>query len=152
MTKLFLDSDTILKRLAGIQQELKELEQLQAIPLLEFSEGVGFKLAQFHLHRALEGVFHIGSHMLSRIPGADAAEYKAMAKKLGEVGVVEKKFAETILSQMAGYRNRLVHFYAEISPQEMYEIIQHKLGDFDPVLQGFKRVLEHPETFGIGKK
>jgi len=31
---------------------------------------------------------------------------------------------------MAGYRNRLVHGYAHVSPDELHEIITTRLGDF----------------------
>ncbi len=59
-----LDTDTLLKIVDGFKQEIAELEKLALIPFDEFKDGVGFKLAQFHLHRALEGVFHIAAHML----------------------------------------------------------------------------------------
>lgn len=149
MTKLLLDKETILKRINGIQEEMRELENLAKLPFKEFMEDTGFKLAQYHLHRALEGVFHISSHILSRIPGAEAAEYKEIAKKLGEYKIISKNFAETRLSEMAGYRNRLVHFYAEISPEEIYDIINHNLNDFDIFLEAIKNVLENPQKYGI---
>lgn len=149
MTPLTLDTETILRRMNGIQEELRELQQLADIPFDEFKDGVGFKLAQFHLHRALEGIFHISTHILSRIPGAQATEYKVIARKLGEVGVVEVEFANTTLTKMAGYRNRLVHFYAEVAPEEIYEICTQHLSDFDIFLVGVKRVLENPTQFGI---
>jgi uncharacterized protein YutE (UPF0331/DUF86 family) len=149
MVRLTLDRDTILKRINGIQNEFGELEKLSKIPFEEFKEGVGFKLAQFHLHRSLEGVFHISAHILSRIPGGQVSEYKEMAMKLGEYGIVDRDFANTTLKNMAGYRNRIVHFYAEISPEEIYKIINDNLGDFNIFLKGVKNVLENPEKFGI---
>ncbi len=149
MVRLTLDRDTILKRINGIQNEMKEMEKMSKIPFEEFKDGVGFKLAQFHLHRSLEGVFHIGAHILSRIPGGQASEYKEMAVKLGEYNIVDRDFANTTLKNMAGYRNRIVHFYAEISPEEIYEIINNNLGDFDIFLKGVKVVLENPGRFGI---
>lgn len=141
MDKLPLEKDVIVKRMDGIQAEVEELQKLARIPFDEFQEGVGFKLAHYHLHRALEGVFHIGAHILSRIPGAQATEYKEIARKLGEHGIVEKEFANTKLVEMAKYRNRLVHFYAEITPQELYEILQKDLGDFDRFLSAIKKLM-----------
>lgn len=109
----------------------------------------GYKLAQYHLHRALEGVFPIATHILSRVPGGQATEYKEMARKLGEVGVVSKEFAQDKLVTMANYRNRLVHFYAQITPEELYGILQKDLGDFTVFLTGVKKLLKHPEQFGL---
>jgi uncharacterized protein YutE (UPF0331/DUF86 family) len=149
MNALPIEKDIILKRFNGIQGELAELSELAKTPFQEFKGGVGFKLAQYHLHRALEGVFHISSHILSRIPGAQATEYKELARKLGEFGVVDNDFANTKLVSMARYRNRLVHFYAEVTAEELYEILQKDLKDFDIFLQAVKNVLADPKRFGI---
>jgi len=151
MTKLALDKDTILKRINGIQAEIKELEKIAEIPFDEFKNGVGFKLAQFHLHRALEGVFHISAHILSRIPGGQSSEYKEMAKKMGEYGIINSDFANKNFQNMAGYRNRIVHFYADITPSEIYKIINESLCDFDIFLVGIKNVLTNPSQYGIAE-
>lgn len=55
MTKLTLEKDVIIKRVEGIEEEVVEMQKLAAIPFPEFSTGNVFKLAQYHLHRALEG-------------------------------------------------------------------------------------------------
>ena len=103
------------------------------------------------MHRALEGVFHIAAHILSRIPGGQATEYKEIARKMGEYKIIDKNFANTKLEEMAGYRNRLVHFYAEIKPEEIYKIINGNLGDFDIFLKAVKKILENPQGFGISE-
>lgn len=50
---------------------------------------------------------------------------------------------------MAKYRNRLVHFYAEIAAEEIYRILQNDLGDFDIFLSAVRDLLAHPERFGL---
>lgn len=144
-----LEKDTILKRVNGIQLEIAELHKLGAVSFEDFQSSDAHKLAQYHLHRALEGVFNIAAHVLSRIPGAQATTYKEMALKLGEFGIVEREFAEKTLAEMAKYRNRLVHFYAEVTQKELYDIICDHLGDFDIFLQGVKELLGKPEKFGL---
>jgi len=42
-----------------------------------------------------------------------------------------------------------VPFYAEISPEEIYGIINNDLGDFEIFLKAVKNVLERPEKFGL---
>lgn len=152
MTPLPLDKTTILNRVNGIQGELAELRKLLALPFPKFRDGVGFKLAQFHLHRAVEGIFHIASHILSRIPGARASGYKDMAIQLGKCKIVDKKFAEGPLKNIAGYRNRLVHFYADITPEEIQDILQNHLKDIETFLKATGAVLAHPEKYGIPKR
>ncbi len=149
MTKLTLEKDVITKRTDGIQSELVELQNLVQQPIQEFTTGSGFKLAQYHLHRALEGVFNISAHILSRIPGAAATQYKEIALKMGELGIVPNDFAKNKLVTMAKYRNRLVHFYAEITPEEMYQLLQKDLGDFDIFLNSVKSVLSDPQKFNL---
>ena len=145
MTKLPIEKDVILKRIAGIQAEVSELVELGKQDLATFSTGSGWKLAQFHLHRALEGVFNISSLLLSRIPGATATQYKEIALKMGEYGLVPKDFAKNRLTEMAKYRNRLVHFYAQVTAEELYKIIHKDLKDFDIFLSAIKSVLQKPD-------
>lgn len=144
-----IERETVLKRINGIQGELADLQRLAQLPLVTFSSGDGYKLAQYHLHRALEGVFNITGHILARIPGAQATQYKEMARKLGEVGIVDRTFADTTLTEMAKYRNRLVHFYSEVTSDELYSLLQNDLGDFHTFLQAVKDVLTDPVRFGL---
>ncbi len=149
MTVLPLQRESIEPRLDGIQKELTILRQFAALPLNEFKSDVVFDRTQLHLRFALEGIFHIGSHILSRIPGGRFTEYKELARKLGDVGVVSKEFAKEKLVRMAGYRNRLTHFYQEITPDELYTIVRDHLGDIEQFLHAVKEVCEHPERLGL---
>ena len=149
MSPRAIERDTILKRVNGIEAETAALRGLAKLPFTDFLEAKGFELGQYHLHRALEGVFNISAHILSRIPGGQATKYREMAQNLGKFKIIDKQFAETELSEMADYRNRLVHFYAEVKPEEVYDILQNHLGDFDIFLSAVKQVLEHPEKYGL---
>lgn len=144
-----IERDVVMVRVNGIEGEIAELTKLGRESLDVFSSGNGYKLAQYHLHRTLEGVFHIVGHILSRVQGGQATQYSEMARKLGEIGVVPQEFAAGKLVTMAKYRNRLVHFYAQITPEELYGILQKDLGDFTIFLTGIKKLLERPEQFGL---
>jgi len=65
---------------------------------------------------------------------------------LGEAKIVPKSFAEEKLSKMAGYRKRLVHFYDEVSVEELYLIIHTRLNDFQEFLSFIKDLLKDPES------
>lgn len=148
MTNLKLERDIILKRIDGIEEEINELQKLRKTPFEEFRNGNSWKLTQFHLHRALEGVFNIGNHILSRIPGATATQYKEIATKLAENKIIPDDFAEKLVN-MAKYRNRIVHFYAQITPEELYKLITDDLGDFDIFLSSIKKVLLNPNDYSL---
>lgn len=151
MKKIPIKIESVAPRIDGITKDLKKLRQLATVPEKDFCniENDYFDIAKSRLHEALEGVFHIGAHILSRMDGGRTTDYKDIAKKLGEFAIVDRNFANSALTFMAGYRNRLVHFYAEIKPVEMYKIINNNLGDFEIFLKAIKEVLEHPEKFGL---
>ncbi|MCL4540304.1 MAG: DUF86 domain-containing protein [Bacteroidetes bacterium] len=144
-----LKKQSILPRIDGIQRDLIKLKELSKLPVEEFSLENNFVLSQFYLRRALEGVFHIGGHILSRIPGNRAVEYKQIAIRLGEVGIVSLEFAKGELKQMAGYRNRLTHFYADVTSEEIYKVVNNDLVNIEAFLASIKRVLDDPQKFGL---
>jgi uncharacterized protein YutE (UPF0331/DUF86 family) len=146
-----IKKQSIIPRIDDIMRDIEKLKELSEIPFDTFKSEKKeyFVLAQFYLRQALEGVFHISEHILSRSSGGRATEYKEIAKKLGEIGIVDMSFAQSSLVKMAGYRNRLTHFYAEITPEEIYQIIDKDLKDFYTFLKKIKYVLEHSEEFGF---
>ena len=50
---------------------------------------------------------------------------------------------------MAGYRNRMVHFYGEIKEREIYNIIQEELEDFYTFLKHIHAILKNPSKFNL---
>lgn len=49
------------------------------------------------------------------------------------------------LRRMAGYRNRMVHYYQEISNRELYQICSEELGDLEYILSAFLTwIKDHP--------
>ncbi|OGD27262.1 MAG: hypothetical protein A2Y56_02995 [Candidatus Aminicenantes bacterium RBG_13_63_10] len=94
--------------------------------------------AESYLRRALEALFDMGRHILSKKFASPATEYKEIAQGLLERKVLSEKEAD-LLRDMAGYRNRMVHFYHDIGPQELYEICRNHLDDVRAVLKGFVR-------------
>lgn len=145
-----LQNEALLPRIDGIERNLTKLQALGEKTLSEFEQRDDtFDLAQHHLRLALEGVFHIGSHILSRLPGGRVTSYKEIAMRLGEKGIVDTTFAKEKLVKMAGYRTRLTHFYHDITPKELYEIIHHHLQDIEMFLQSIKKLLVNPEKLGL---
>lgn len=148
MTKVVL-REAILPRMDGIQKNLKRLKDLAKLSCEEFSSGDSYDLAQHHLRLALEGVFHISSHILSRLPGMRAVEYKQIAKQMGEQELVPKPFADKALVAMAGLRNILVHNYHEIDPKKLYSIVNNHLSDIELFLSHIKVFVQNPQKFGL---
>jgi uncharacterized protein YutE (UPF0331/DUF86 family) len=78
------------------------------------------------------------------------SEYKEIARGLVEVRVLEEKDGN-VLRQLAGYRNRLVHFYNEISERELYEICSNQPEDAELLLSKLTEWIRvHPELMASG--
>ncbi|HOJ93527.1 MAG TPA: DUF86 domain-containing protein [Dictyoglomaceae bacterium] len=149
MNKMPLNREVILSRIREIEKDIDKLSEFKNFSLEEFKMGENFAIGEHYLRRALEAVFDIGNHILSRVPGMRASTYKEIALGLLNEKIVPEDFAQDKLLKMAAYRNRLVHFYSEVSIEEMYEIIQNNLGDLEEFLKYIKDLLENPEKFNF---
>ena len=131
--------ELIEEMLAGIATlPLASAEELTADPRM-LAAGESF------LRRALESLLDLGRHLLAQGFGIPTAEYKAIPRELEQVGVLTPALAAR-LQQMAGYRNRLIHMYDEITPGELYRILTHHLGDVPDVLDALRHwITTHPE-------
>ncbi|MBI5187626.1 MAG: DUF86 domain-containing protein [Nitrospirae bacterium] len=126
-----LNTTRILELLRFIETCLKELRPFSAMALEEFlSDRKNPPFVESYLRRSLEAVFDISRHILAKTYGFKEIEYKVIARELGKMGVVTKELSD-VLYTMAGYRNRMVHFYREVIPEELYHIVVNNLKDFD---------------------
>lgn len=126
-----LNTARILELLRFIETCLLELKPFSTMTEEEFlSDRKNPPFVESYLRRGLEAIFDIGRHILSKTYGFKEIEYKVIAKELGEKGFITKDLSD-ILYVMAGYRNRMIHFYREVIPQELHYIVVNNLKDFD---------------------
>lgn len=147
-----LNRKSIISRLAEIEANIASLQEFKDMSAEQFAAFKYTDAAELHIERSLEAVFDIGNHILSRLPLRPSERpegYKAIAKGLGKNNIVPKEFADKVLTEMAGYRNRLVHFYMEIKQEELYDIIQNDLSDLEKFCSYIKEVVENPQRFGL---
>lgn len=121
---------------------LEKLGKMARIPRSEFlADERNPAASESYLRRSIEAVFDIGRHILSKSFSSKSLEYKEVALEMGEKGIVSKSYAKTLL-KIAGYRNRLVHFYKEITADELYEILQNDLGDIERFSQEIEKFIK----------
>ena len=152
MKSLSLNRKVLFNRLSEIERDISELSRFQKITLKEFISGYHFAIAEHHLRRALEAIFDAGNHILSRLPlapGQRPETYKSIANALGRFKIVPEEFAKGPLEEMAGYRNRLIHFYDEVTPSELYEIIQHHLNDLGIFAKSLRDIITDSKRIGL---
>jgi uncharacterized protein YutE (UPF0331/DUF86 family) len=130
-----LNLDLLTGRIEIIRVSLQRLKELAGLSEEEFlSDYRNPASAESFIRHCLEAIFDIGRHILAKSGNIRLThEYKSIARGLGEIGVVSKELSDRV-SQMAGYRNRIVHFYHEITDEELYEILQNDLHDIERFL------------------
>lgn len=141
MRDIDINKRTLKDKIRLVEKHLERLKKFQGLSKGQFALPKNFDAAAWNLRCALEAVFDICAHILSRIPGVRVGEYKQMAVELGKQGIIPEDFAEEKLEKMARYRNRLTHFYFEVKPEEMYGIVQNDLDDFNFFIKHIKKLL-----------
>jgi len=106
--------------------------EIRALPLENFdeftSENRNVWACESCLRRALEALLDLGRHILAKGFGVGVSEYKEIAEELKSTHVLSAD-ESALLKVLAGYRNRLVHFYHEITTEELYDIGKNQLED-----------------------
>ena len=125
------------------------IREVRLLPLESYKEFLADRRniwsAESCLRRALEGLMDLGRHILAKGYAKGVSEYKEIAYGLQECGVLASEEAE-MFRILAGYRNRMVHFYHEISSEELYTICSQQLEDVEGLLDSVKKWLKnHPE-------
>ncbi|OIP91338.1 MAG: hypothetical protein AUK24_03140 [Syntrophaceae bacterium CG2_30_49_12] len=128
-------------RLGFINKSIAKLKRLSYLTQEDFLEDDNPAIAESYLRRSLEAIFDIGRHINAKTAEKGIVEYREIATALGKRGVITKGYAER-LRLMAGYRNRLVHFYHEVTDRELYLIIKNNLLDMENFVKEIKRFLE----------
>jgi uncharacterized protein YutE (UPF0331/DUF86 family) len=134
MTRGKPDLKVVTARLEIVTTCLRHLRSLPAGSLEEFvADARNPAAADSFLRRALEALLDVARHLLAKAHGESAVEYRQVAIRAAEVGVILDQATAEKFRQLAGYRNRLTHFYAEITPQELFLIVTGELDDVDRV-------------------
>ena len=139
MTPSRLREKIIVERTAWIR---KMIEGIQALPFDSkesfLSDPRNVASAESYLRRALEALMDLGRHVLAKGFGKAVTEYKEIPRELHSEGVLESPDA-SLMHELAGYRNRMVHFYDEVTADELYQICHDHLGDLERILAAVLR-------------
>jgi uncharacterized protein YutE (UPF0331/DUF86 family) len=120
---------TVIQKLALLDAMLGGIQGLPlSSPQAFASDPRDVAAAESYVRRALEALLDLGRHILGKGLGKGALEYEQVAVGLRGEGVLDEP-AGAALVEMAGYRNRLVHFYDEVGAAELYEICTRRADD-----------------------
>ena len=126
-------------RLDLARRYLADLEALKALGADVFGgDRRNPAAAESFLRRTIEALFDAARHLLGKGHGLAGLEYRDVARLARERGLVADAALTPRLVQIAGFRNRLTHYYDEVTPDELFRVLESDLGD----LEAFARELE----------
>lgn len=81
------------------------------------------------LQLAAQALFDVGNHVLAGAFSARPKEYANVPPELARRSVISDELAAR-LAGLAGFRNLLVHDYAEVDPVRVRDLLRTRLDDF----------------------
>ncbi|HXV60711.1 MAG TPA: DUF86 domain-containing protein [Vicinamibacteria bacterium] len=125
-----LRAEVIRKKLLEIDQTTGRLRSWMPMSLGELEQDLRLQWAvERGLQLAAEALFDTGNHILASAFQESVDEYAQIPKRLAVRGVLKASTASR-LESLAGFRNILVHDYAEVDLKRVHAGLQ-RLDDFD---------------------
>ncbi len=138
-----IDQEKVYSKFRDIDESLERLRAFKEVPLDTFvSDQDGKDIASFRLIVATEAAIDLCLHISTRVLRKVPEEYAACFRMLADAGLVDPRLASR-LSNMARFRNLLVHRYWEIDYRKLYGIITGpELGDLEEFVASVVKLME----------
>lgn len=133
------DAELVARRLAYIETRLRELRQM-ARPGTLASDVREERFVEHTLQLAIQAALDVASHIVSDDRLGEPATNRDLFLELARAGFLPAALAEE-LGDMAGFRNALVHGYAELDVAIVEDVLANRLGDLDAFVAAIRRKL-----------
>ncbi|MGQ9555370.1 MAG: type VII toxin-antitoxin system HepT family RNase toxin [Anaerolineae bacterium] len=119
------------ERLKLLAQYVSDLREFEAISLEEYLNSKMIRaFVERRLQTAIECCLDIGHTIIAAAGFRCPRDSRDVFVVLGEEGLLSREMVPR-LTQMASFRNRLVHEYARLDDSRVHSILQTRLDDFD---------------------
>ena len=135
------DQEKMVRLVSELRKSVARLRDIGNLPLDDFlkdPDKIGSSKYNFIV--AIESCIDMCNHVISRNGYRVPEDYGDTFRVMGDVEAIDSDFSEE-LTNMAKFRNRLVHLYWEIDDRQLYEILQTRLDDFKKFLDSMARFL-----------
>lgn len=124
-----LDRERILAKVDQLDGYIAELKEIAPKSFAEYQKVEKRRACERLLQVSIEVIIDICNLLVSGLRLGLPAEEDDLFRKLVEAGIMTKEMGET-LREIKGFRNILVHQYAQVDDRIVYEAVNTKLGDF----------------------
>lgn len=137
-----LDHQSIIEKKIKLQQAIRVLKELRAIPLINLQNNeIEMGAVLYYLALGIESILDIGSHILTEDFETSPQTYEEVIQLLGKKKVISPLTAKRS-SGMGKFRNKMVHEYSHISFEKVYAYLQKAPAEFGRFDQAFGRYLK----------
>ena len=134
--------DKVAKMVSEMRKSVDHLKTLKALDKKTFlNDPDKIGSAKYHFIVSIESAIDIANHVISQNGYRTPEDYADTFQVLAEKEVFDNNFTNS-LKEMSKFRNRLVHIYWEVDDEQVYAILQERLGDFKIFLEKIARFLE----------
>jgi uncharacterized protein YutE (UPF0331/DUF86 family) len=140
------DEKGILDHLRELNESLKDWERYQSISLEELHTDRDKRNMILHaMLISIQSVIDIANHIIADEGFRKPSTYRESFEILYEEGLIPKNLSDK-LSDLAGFRNILVHIYLRLDIDAIYEVLQQDLVVLKEFERAVKRLLQGGET------
>lgn len=134
------DPELLFKKLALIETCVRELRELGRLDELERSVRER-RFVEHTLQIAIQAALDVGSHIVSDRRYGEPSSNRALFDLLQHNNWLPATLTVT-LSDMAGFRNVLVHGYADVNLDIVRDVVANHLGDLLEFVAAIRRGLK----------
>ncbi|WPD18655.1 type VII toxin-antitoxin system HepT family RNase toxin [Thermaerobacter composti] len=126
-----IDREKVRDKLDFIRRNLVHLKALaRRGPATLRDDKIAEAAAVHMLQTSIEAMIDVANHVVARLGLGVPKSYREAFDLLVEAGILPAEHRATF-HRMVRFRNRAVHLYDTISPEEVHAILARHLGDFD---------------------
>lgn len=140
------DEKGIIDHLRELNDSVKDWERYQSISLEELHTDRDKRNMILHaMLISIQSAIDITNHIIADKRLRKPSTYRESFEILYEEGLIPKILSEK-LSDLAGFRNILVHIYLRLDIDAVFEVLQQDLGVLKEFERAVKRLLQGGET------
>lgn len=132
------------EKLTQLDEYIQNVYSFRDEPKNEFEKVTKVELgAERAIEKSCQCALDIGNMIIANLGLKSPPMYRYIPIILAEAKIINKQL-ENKMIQIATFRNYLVHEYADLKPEEIYQIVHH---DIDDLVEFAKQIVEFMEKY-----
>ncbi|HCM37044.1 MAG: hypothetical protein UV61_C0008G0163 [Candidatus Gottesmanbacteria bacterium GW2011_GWB1_43_11] len=124
-----LNKENLQIKLKQLEEYISDVKKMEQKPENQFIERSDTEiLAERHIEKACQTALDIANHIVAENGLGTVTMYRELGFILAKENIITSDMAQK-LAKIAGFRNRLVHEYATLSPKIIYQIVHQDIED-----------------------